>query len=378
MAKILFVSNIGKRVGSFAVASIFAAKNSGHEFYYAANWDAATLEQRKEDEEKFGINLLHLDLDRSPYSLKNRKAYLDLVRFINEEKIDYIHCNTPVGGLLGRLVGRKCKVKKVIYQVHGFHFYKGSPLKNWIIYYPVERFLAKLTDAIITINNEDYECAKKFRLRKNGNVYYVPGVGMDLSQYNISDDVRIEKRNELNLSSDDIALISMGDLIKRKNYSVAIEAIAKCNNPKLHYYICGKGPEESNLKKLANSLGVDGQIHFLGYRTDIKQLLKASDIFFFTSKQEGLARSLMEAMASGLPCIASNIRGNVDLIKEGIGGFLRNVNDVDGYAEAINRLVNDSDIVSSMKVNNLEQIKKFELLAIVREIEKVYSSEFDN
>ena len=231
---------------------------------------------------------------------------------------------------------------------------------------------------LITINNEDFECAKKFNLKNKGKVYYVPGVGMDLSQYNIPESVGVEKRQELNLSSDDIALISMGDLIKRKNYSVAIEAIAKCNNSKLHYYICGKGPEESALKNLAISLGVENQIHFLGYRTDIKQLLKASDIFFFTSKQEGLARSLMEAMASGLPCVASNIRGNVDLIVEGEGGFLKSVNDISGYAESIEYLANNPSVVNSMKEHNLKSIKNYEIKAIIKELENVYSLEFDN
>ena len=137
MGKILFISNIAERVGSFSVASIAAAKECGIEFYYAANWDATTIEQRKVDEDRFGIHLVHLDLVRSPYSLKNITAYKQLVKLIKDEGIDYIHCNTPVGGLLGRLAGKKCKVKKVIYQAHGFHFYKGAPLKNWIIYYPI-------------------------------------------------------------------------------------------------------------------------------------------------------------------------------------------------------------------------------------------------
>lgn len=220
MAKILFISNIGKRVGSFSVASIAAAKKCGMEFYYAANWSAASEEQRVEDEAKYGIKLINVDLDRSPYSLKNIKAYKQIVNFINEEKIDYIHCNTPVGGLLGRLAGQKCKIKKVIYQVHGFHFYAGAPKKNWLIYYPIEKWLAKKTDAIITINKEDFERAKKFKLRNNGRVYYVPGVGMDLAQYNLLNENRRIKREELQLNRENIALISMGDLIPRKNYPI--------------------------------------------------------------------------------------------------------------------------------------------------------------
>lgn len=369
MAKILFISNIGKRVGSFSVASIAAAKKCGMEFYYAANWSAASEEQRVEDEAKYGIKLINVDLDRSPYSLKNIKAYKQIVNFINEEKIDYIHCNTPVGGLLGRLAGQKCKIKKVIYQVHGFHFYAGAPKKNWLIYYPIEKWLAKKTDAIITINKEDFERAKKFKLRNNGRVYYVPGVGMDLAQYNLLNENRRIKREELQLNRENIALISMGDLIPRKNYPIAIRVIAKINDSRLHYYICGKGPDEKKLKLLATKLGIDKQVHFLGFRTDIKELLKAADIFLLTSKQEGLARSLMEAMASGLPCVASNIRGNIDLLKGNDGGYL--CDSEDDYINSIKALT-DEKKRNLFGKNNLKTIGDYDLQSAILAMEKTY------
>ena len=374
MAKLLFISNIAKRVGSFSVASIAAAKKIGFEYYYAANWSATPIEQRNEDENKFGIKLVNIDLNRSPYSSQNIKAYKQLVQFINEEKIDYIHCNTPVGGILGRLAGEKCHVKKVIYQAHGFHFYKGAPIKNWLIYYPIEKWLAKKTNAIITINKEDYERAKRFKLKNNGKIYYVPGVGMDLSQYDIPDDVRKIKRSELKLKNTDIALISMGDLIDRKNYPVAIETIAKLNNANVHYFICGNGPEKNNLKKLTKKLNIDNNVHFLGFRTDIKELLKASDIFLFTSKQEGLPRSLMEAMASGLPCIASRIRGNTDLIENSNCGFL--CNSIDDYINVIKKIISIGDM-SIYKKSSLERIKAFDLATVTNYLKDVYNHEFN-
>lgn len=375
MKKLLFVSNIGKRVGSFSVASIAAAKKSGFEFYYAANWNAATAEQMAEDENKYGIKLVHIDLDRSPYSTKNYKAYRQLISLINSENIDYIHCNTPVGGLLGRLVGEKCHVKKIIYQAHGFHFYDGSPKKNWMLYYPIEKWLAKKTGAIVTINNEDFERAKTFKLKNNGHVYYVPGVGMDLSQYNVPDTVREIKRNEMNLKDTDFALISMGDLIDRKNYKIAIEVVAKLNNPDVHYFICGKGPEEQKLKDLSKSLGVEKQVHFLGYRTDIKELLKSSDIFLFTSKQEGLARSLMEAMASGLPCVVSNIRGNSDLISNDINGNLCGT--VGDYVNSIIKLIGSPKLLQQFKEKSLETIKEYSIEKVIDCLFDIYSKELN-
>ena len=374
MKKLLFVSNISNNVGSFVVASIAAAKKCGFEFYYAANWDGATKEQIAEDEKKYGIKIVHIDLDRSPYSTKNIKAYKQLVDLINKEKIDYIHCNTPVGGVLGRLAGEKCKVKKIVYEAHGFHFYEGATKKNWMIYYPVEKWLAKKTDAIITINNEDFERAKTFKLKNNGQVYYVPGVGMDLSQYNVPDTVREIKRNELNLKDTDFALISMGDLIDRKNYKIAIEVVAKLNNPHVHYFICGKGPEEVNLKKLAENLGVDKQVHFLGFRNDIKELLKASDTFLFTSKQEGLARSLMEAMASKIPCVVSKIRGNTELIVNNENGFL--CSGLDDYVNAINKIMQSPDLAYKIKEKGYKHLNNFSIEKVIDCLFDVYSKEY--
>lgn len=374
MKKLLFVSNISNNVGSFVVASIAAAKKCGFEFYYAANWDGATKEQIAEDEKKYGIKIVHIDLDRSPYSTKNIKAYKQLVDLINKEKIDYIHCNTPVGGVLGRLAGEKCKVKKIVYEAHGFHFYEGAPKKNWMIYYPVEKWLAKKTDAIITINNEDFERAKTFKLKNNGQVYYVPGVGMDLSQYNVPDTVREIKRNELNLKDTDFALISMGDLIDRKNYKIAIEVVAKLNNPHVHYFICGKGPEEVNLKKLAENLGVDKQVHFLGFRNDIKELLKASDTFLFTSKQEGLARSLMEAMASKIPCVVSKIRGNTELIVNNENGFL--CSGLDDYVNAIIKIMQSHDLAYKFKEKSSKHLNNFSIEKVIDCLFDVYSKEY--
>lgn len=374
MEKILFISNIAKKIGSFSVASLAAAKERGMEFHMAANWDQAGKKQIKSDEKEYNVKIHNIPLARNPYSPSNLKAYKKLVQIIKDENIDYIHCNTPVGGLLGRLAGKKCKVKKIIYQAHGFHFYKGAPLKNWLLYYPVERWMAHYTDAIITINNEDYERAKKFKLKSHGKVYYVPGVGIDTSQYCSDRQIRIEKRKELGLEDDDIALISMGDLIERKNYPVAIEAIAKVGKSNLHYYICGQGPDEEKLISLAEELGIKNQVHFLGYRTDIKELLQAADIFLFTTLQEGLARSLMEAMASGLPCIASKIRGNTDLLNDNNGGIL--CDSLEEYVAAIHKIADDPKLRKQMSVNNLEAIQHFSVGEVSKRVEDIYTSEF--
>jgi glycosyltransferase involved in cell wall biosynthesis len=222
------------------------------------------------------------------------------------------------------------------------------------------------------MNEEDYQAAQKFKLRNNGKVYYVPGVGVDTEMYQLKDVSSDELRNSLGLSSEDVVLISMGDLIDRKNYATSIKAIAKANNEKLHFLICGKGPNLDVLKKIVSDLGVEEQIHFLGFRTDIKELLTIADIFLFTTYQEGLPRSMMEAMSAGLPCIASKIRGNVDLIQEGIGGLLRHPDDLEGFGEAINLLASDKELREKMKASNLETIKKFDVENVKKEMKKIY------
>lgn len=378
MKKILYISNIAgsKASVNFFGTALRAAKRLGMDFYVVANRSASNLEQITADEKEYGVHLLHADISRSPVSLSNIKAYKQICEIIKKYDIDYIHCNTPVGGVLGRLTGKKCKVKKVLYQAHGFHFYKGAPKKNWLIYYTIEKFLARFTDCIVTMNAEDNVAAKRFKCRNNGPVYNVHGVGIDLSLYEGLEQQRESKRQELGFTESDIVLISMGDLILRKNYTVAIDAVAKCDNPKLHYIICGKGPELDNLKQRAKALGVEQQIHFLGFRSDIKELLAAADIFIFTSLQEGMPRSMMEAMAAGLPCIASKIRGNVDLIENGKGGFLCNPYDSDAFADAMTKLQVDAGLKREMRLNNLLEIKHYDISVVAAEIENIYRNIF--
>ncbi len=376
MKHLLYITNIAsKRMAyDFSGTSIEAAHSLGYAFYSVANRSAATQEDINADEEKYGVKLRHFDLVRSPFSGQNATAYRQLCAMIREDGIDYIHCNTPVGGLLGRLAGKKCGVKKVIYQVHGFHFYKGAPLLNWLLYYPVEWLLARWTDAIITINHEDYAFAqKKLTLRKGGKVYYVPGVGIDTNQFAPDEAVRQAKRQELGLSDDDVMLISAGELNENKNNTVLISALSKLQNKKIHYFLCGVGDKETDLRQQAQEAGIAENVHFLGYRTDMKALLHAADVFVMPSFREGLSRSIMEAMSAGLPCMVSKIRGNVDLVTEGQGGYLHAPTDADTAADAIEKLASDKDLRQAMRSYNLEKIKNFDSSVIEQQIQKIYT-----
>lgn len=374
--KILFISNIAaSEIGSFSIASIEAAHKIGLEFHIAANFKRSSPEQREKDEIKHNIKIHHIDFVRNPLHIQNITALKQLINIIKKEKIDVIHCNTPTGGIYGRLAGRVCGVKKIIYQAHGFHFYKGAPYINWIMFYPAERILARVTDVIITINQEDYERAKKFHLRNSGRVYYVPGVGIDISKYIIDRRCREEKRTELGIPSKAIILISVGELNVNKNNTIILSALGKIKSQNIHYVLCGVGNMEESLKEEAQKFGIAENIHFLGYRSDIPQLLAASDIFVLPSLREGLSRSLMEAMACGLPCLASNIRGNVDLIEDGKGGFLIPVNNADIIAKKIQILARNTTIRKKMAERNLIKIKEFDLSRVVDILITIYKKE---
>jgi len=345
-------------VGSFAYAAIYAANELGYKLYMGINRTyAEKIACTNFDVQFYNANIFRDILDfRANYT-----AYKNLCKFLKEHPdIEIIHCNTPIGGVLGRICGKKFN-KKVIYTAHGFHFYKSAPIKNWLLYYTAEKILARYTDILITINHEDYEQAKKFKLKPNGRVCYIPGVGIDLSKYQIEKTFRTSVRESLRLGQNDIAVFSMGDLVARKNYGVAIKAIKEANNKKIHYFICGEGPEHNKLVALAKSLNVENNVHFLGHRTDVCQLLMAADIFMLTSQQDGFTCSLMEGMAFGLPCLVSDIRGNADLIKNKGGGYLCSVNDATAYAKRLNQLANDESLRKQLGRHNLKTIKSLDI-----------------
>lgn len=361
MEDVLFISNISYKINAFSKAAISAAHNKGLEFNYAANWSTASPEQIAEDESAYKIKIHNVAISRSPFSISNWKAFKQVKALIRDENIDYIHCNTPVGGVIGRLLNRN--VKKVIYEAHGFHFYKGAPLKNWLIYYPVEKLLAHRSDAIVTINRDDYEFAKK---HLKSRIYYVPGVGIELGQWSVYKDIR----EEVGLKPDDFVVLVVGRLEKNKNCGTVIDAVRKVPNVKLVF--CGDGEDRQMLEEKSKGLG--NRVIFLGNRTDMSDVYHMADCFVMASYREGLSRSIMEAMACGLPCIVTDIRGNRDLINK---AFLFNPKDADALADKIRKVCESSEQRDMMKARNLEKIREFSFNKVVDELSKIYEEVYD-
>lgn len=359
---------------NFHKQSVEAALSLGYEVYVGISRD--NPEQLTCD---LNIKFYDEHIYRNLLAFKdNYIAYKNLMNLLKTGNFEVIHCNTPIGGVIGRLCGKIAKVPKVIYTAHGFHFYKGASLINQTLFKWAEMIMAHYTDAIITINKEDYLAVQKFKLRNNGKAYYVPGVGVDVSTINDANSMRDEILTIIEADSDAVLIISVGDLNKNKNNKVIIKALSKLKKNNIHYLICGEGKRKNDLVKLTKYYNLEKNIHFMGYRTDIPQLLKSCDIFVMMSYREGLPRSTMEAMAAGLPCIVSNVRGNVDLIEDKKGGFLVKPDDVEHLITAIIELSENKIIRKEMQNYNLQSVKKYDVKNIKYMIKNVYLGVLNN
>jgi glycosyltransferase involved in cell wall biosynthesis len=364
--KVLFISNMSEKITNFSIPLIEAAQSLGYEFHMAANFS-----KFDDDASKYNVFIHHIDIERNPFNPKNLRAYRQTLNLIRKEKIEVIHCNTPIGGVLGRLCGTRAKVPVIIYTAHGFHFYEGAPLINLTVLKWAEYFMARMTDVIITITKEDYKAAQRMKLRKDGQVFYVPGVGIDIDTIEDTKVDRRAKRSELGIREKDFVVIAVGRLERNKNVENMIRATAETDD-NVRLLLCGEGEQRRYLEALAEDLGIAHRVVFAGFRNDVPQLLKISDAYLLISYREGLSRSLMEAMAAGLPCVVSDIRGNVDLIDHGLGGYLLSPNNVVEIAKAINSLVNDTQLCERMGRINREKVQSFSIEVVKTRMKEIY------
>jgi glycosyltransferase involved in cell wall biosynthesis len=365
--KILYITTLSLTMNSFFVPHVKMLVEQGHQVDIACNYKELAMDDAYE---ALGCKVFQVDFSRSPLSAGNISAYRQLKQVILQGGYDVVHCHTPNASMIARLVCRKFRKKnglKVFYTAHGFHFYKGAPKTNWLLFYPVEKVCSYFTDKLITINAEDFAFAKK-RLNAK-KVLCIPGVGIDLTVF---DDIPMDKaakRQEIGVPEDALLLFSVGELNENKNHQVVLKAMAKLENQKVHYAIAGVGEKQQDLLSLADELGVAHRLHLLGYRKDIAQLNGAADIFCFPSFREGLSVSLMEAMACGLPVVCSSIRGNVDLIDQK-GGALFVPSDENDYACALSFVIEGDR--QEMGRYNKEKIKKFGLSIVLEHVKELY------
>lgn len=368
MKHALIVATVGSFITSFEKNDIKILQEMGYQVHAAC--DAS---EKKEQLEQLGVTVHPVSFARSPLNTRNVSAYRELKKIMWENTFSIVHCHTPVGGVLARLAAGRYRRKgmKVVYTAHGFHFFRGASWKNWIIFYPVEKLLARRTDVLVTINREDYERAcRKFHA---GRIVYIPGVGVDLDRFRRMGNGE-ELRRRYGWNETDIYLLSVGELTARKNHALVIRAVKELDNPHIHYVIAGRGPLKEELEQLAQRLQIDKQVHLVGRRDDIADLCEAADIFVFPSRQEGLPVALMEAMAMGLPCVVGRIRGNVDLLAENEGGMLCGLDEEHMFADAIRKLAEDKQLRLRCGEENRTKIRGFSLEVVDKQMRELYES----
>ena len=360
------VATVPSMIGQFNMNNIHILMDMGYQVDVAADfkdtsvWPMDRIERFKALLQEMNIDFFQIDFSRNPLKLnKHIASFKEVIHLIHKRQYSFIHTHTPIASAIVRLAAKKTGTK-VIYTAHGFHFYDGAPLKSWLVYYPVEKFLSRYTDVLITINKEDYKRAKeKFHAKKTE---YVPGVGVDTEKFAPRKSGRERIRTELGLKDEDIMLLSVGELNENKNHESVIRAIKGMD---VTYVIAGKGEKRNLLEQIAKECGVD--LRLVGVRTDVSDFYDAADVYVLPSIGEGLNVSLMEAMASGLSCAVSRIRGNTDLIDD--EAVLFDSQNEEQLRESIESAVKNLEEYSQ---KNLKKMRGFNLSVVENLVSEIY------
>lgn len=366
--KILFTASVPSHIRAFHLPYLKWFQEQGYETHVACN-DILDL--------PYIDKFWKVDFSRSPFSIDNLKAYIQLKKIIDREEYILINCHTPAASVVTRLAAKTTRKNgtKVLYTAHGFHFYKGGPLQYWVLFYPIELILSYHNDAIITINQEDFN-----RIKENGSnssdYHIIPGIGVDNSRfYPLNTEEKKELRKRLNFPIDRKIIVYAAEFIDRKNHQFIIDAIAiyrKDFQDKVILF-AGKGILEEKLMKLVKKLKLDHIIKFIGFRRDIDKIFQLADLGVSSSKQEGLPINMVEAMMCGIPIVASRVRGHVDLIEEDYNGYLFDQNNFTQFINSIDSALN-SNRYNYLSKNSLVIAKKFELSNSLDEISKIYKN----
>lgn len=386
MKKALINASVASMIYKFNMDNINLLEQCGYKVDIACNFgneNPMNMDEVKKFENLLknkNIKIYKTDCPRSIFSFKKiLNTYKELKKLAKEGNYDLVHTQSPIGGVICRLAfrNRRNLGTKIIYTAHGFHFYKGAPKLNWLVFYPIEKICSYFTDILITINNEDYKLAKKkFHAKK---IIYVPGVGANLNKFDKPSIYISEKRKKIGIGDKDVVLLSVGELNNNKNHKVIIRALGyiKKENPiiikQIKYLICGQGEQYENLKKLIKEEKLEDQVQLLGFRTDMEDIYRMANIFVFPSVREGLSVALMEAMWCGLPVICSRIRGNIDLVDKH-GGIMFDTSNVLDAKSAIMKMIKiDTEKRNRMGSYNKKKVENFSTEKVNKKMLLIYS-----
>lgn len=371
--KILLCATVDYHFKAFHLPTMKWFKDQGWEVHTAAAGSMAL----PYTDQNFDISV-----QRSPFSFSNMRAYKSLRHIIDMNNYSIIHCHTPLGGVLARLAARHARTLKgtrVIYTAHGFHFCKGSPYRNWLIYYPVERFLASMTDSLITINSEDHALATGHNF-KCGKIEHVHGVGVDTSRFKPVDKKEKQKlKKSSGYKQDDFLMCYTAEFNKNKNQKLLIEAMAEVIKkvPDARLLLAGEGPLLEECRRRAAAANVAKHVNFLGFRKDVDQLLPMCDLALSSSYREGLPVNIMEAQACGLPSVVLKNRGHSELVKDGVNGFVIEENNPSHFAKRIIKVYESEALCERFRENTLTMVNKYSLPNVHSELQAIYNSYMD-
>ncbi len=373
--KVLFVATVVKtHMMQFHIPYLKMFQEMGWETSVAARND---YEDPADCQIPYCDHYYDIPFERTPWRLRNITSYRMLKKLIDEGGFDIIHCHTPVGGMVARMAAAEARKKgtKVVYTAHGFHFFKGAPLRNWLLFYPAEWLMAPQADVLITINKEDHERA--LRKIRTPRIEYVPGVGIDTDKFRCDHADPQAKRRELGFGEQDFLMLTVAEMTHNKNHITILRSLAAMKGrpeyENMHYLICGRGDIRDYLEQNVRKLGIEAHVHFLGYRSDVPELYRCSDLFLFMPYREGLSVALMEAMSCALPIICTRIRGNTDLIDDGISGRFCE-NDPQVLAEKILELYHDPETRAAYGQAAAEKVKLFDNENVHRQMKEIYMS----
>ncbi|MEE1282587.1 MAG: glycosyltransferase family 4 protein [Acutalibacteraceae bacterium] len=378
--KILFVSNVRSHIGQFHTNFINLLKENGHTIDVSCFDNSA-------DKDGFDFKSINkfnfIPLQRSPYKKENIKAIKQLKELIIKEDYDIIHCHTPMGAVAARVAAKQAKSKaKVIYTAHGFHFFEGAPKTNWLFFYPVEKMLAHYTDTLININQEDYNLATTKKFKVKDQIIKVNGVGVDLSKFSaVTPEMKLQLREEYGFNKDDFMLIYPADLVTGKNQEMIFKAVKILKNkiPTIKLLLPGHQRMITEYKQMVKDMGIENHVEFMGYRRDIAKLVAMCDVSVSASRREGLPVNLIEASAIGKPIVATRVRGNSDIVEDGVNGFLVELDDYKQMAEKLLKIYSDPQLAKKMGEEAVRISKKYSIEEVnksLAEVYKKYGAEF--
>lgn len=371
MKKILLTATVQSHIAQFHRPLAEVLHENGYEVHVAAR---NNLEEKNGLKLDFADKVYDVPFSRSPKSFDNIKAYFQLKKIIAEDSYEAIHCNTPMGGIVTRLAAVKARKNgtKVFYTAHGFHFYKGASKKNWLIFYPIEKIMARLCDTLVTITDEDYQLAKrKFRV----NVEHIHGVGVYTDRYHpVDKETQLLLRTNEGLQADDYVILCTGELNQNKNQKTLIAAASILKNriPNLKILLAGNGPMEQELRKQINELGLQDNVRLLGYRTDLEKITPTVDLVVSCSYREGLPLNILEAMLCKKPVVASSNRGHRELVKNGYSGYIVKADAAEEYVDRIQKVYNESETAKKMGEYGWRIAQAYTVESVKKELEKIY------